>query len=274
MRVRHLPMLIVMPVLVSGWLIAASPVLAAPCDGSTTAIGNGGFEEPVVTADTFTLFPAAEVPPWQTTDGDGEIEIWGTGFLGVPAFAGNAFAEINANTNGTLYQDVLSTPGSTLSWTLAHRARQGDDVMQVLIGDGFAADVNSETGWDFISGDLTDGTADWGTHTGDYVVSAGQTCTRFAFRAVSTGSGSPSIGNFLDAVSFTVTAPPDPPDPPDPGPDATAVVTPPPTDTRATIADAGDPGDGPTAIVAALLVAVTSIVGLTLVLSRTRRPTE
>ena len=89
-----------------------------------------------------TLFPAATVPPWQTTDGAGEIEIWGTGFHGVPAGEGNAFAELNANTAGTLYQDVISTPGATMSWTLLHRAREGDDTMQVLIGDANVADVN------------------------------------------------------------------------------------------------------------------------------------
>ena len=94
-----------------------------------------------------------------------------------------------------------------MSWTLLHRAREGTDVMQVLIGDANAADVNGATGWDFISPDLSDDTTAWGPHTGDFVVPPGQTCTRFAFRTVSTGSGSPSVGNFLDAVSFTVTIP-------------------------------------------------------------------
>ena len=55
----------------------ASPALAAVCDGSTDTLGNGGFESPPVTPNTFTLFPAASVPPWQTTDSFGQIEIWG-----------------------------------------------------------------------------------------------------------------------------------------------------------------------------------------------------
>ena len=38
---------------------------------------------------------------------------------------------------------VVSTPGATMTWTLAHRGRDGDDVMQVLIGDANVADVNS-----------------------------------------------------------------------------------------------------------------------------------
>ena len=184
MRVRRLSIVLFPPALILGSLLGASPVLAAPCDGSTTSLGNGDFETPVVPADTYVLLPAASVPPWQTTDGAGEIELWGTGFLGVPAFEGNAFAELNANTAGTLYQDVVSTSGEVMTWSLAHRGREGDDVMQVLIGDANAADVNGTAGWDYISPDLTDGVDAWGTHTDQFVVPTGQTCTRLAFRAV------------------------------------------------------------------------------------------
>jgi hypothetical protein len=229
------------PVLVFGSFAAAAPVLAAPCDGSADTIGNGGFETPAVTPDTYTLFPAASVPPWQTTDGLGEIEIWGDGFLGVPAAEGNAFAEINANTEATLFQDVSSTPGSTISWTLEHRGRDGDDTMQVLIGDADVADVGGTTGWDYTSPDLTDGNSAWGTHGDDYVVPAGQTCTRFGFRAVSTASGSPSIGNLLDAVASTVTLPAAPTAEPTAG--ETTPPTAPPTDT--VVAVPGPPGGPP-----------------------------
>jgi hypothetical protein len=221
---------------------------------------NGGFETPVVAADTYTLFPAASVPPWQTTDGLGQIEIWGTGFLGVPAAAGNAFAELNANTAGTLYQDVISTPGSTMSWSLLHRAREGDDTMQVLIGDANVADVSGATGWDYISPDLTDGTAAWGAHGADYVVPAGQTCTRLAFRAVSTGCGGPAVGNFLDEVGFTVTLAPDP------EPDPTTQITPPPTDTIATSA----PTDGGAPLAGVAIFVLAALAGLGGLLARTR----
>lgn len=203
----------------------AGPVLAAPCDGSSSSLQNGGFEVPPVPPATFTLFDAVDVPPWQTTDSQGEIEIWGTGFLGVPAAEGAGFAEINANSTGTLYQDVISIPGATMTWTLQHRAREGDDVMRVLIGDATTADVMSDTGWDYFSPDLTDGVSAWGSHTDQYVVPAGQTCTRFGFRAISTGSGSDSVGNFLDDVSFAISIPATPTPPPN--------VTIPPTSTRA-----------------------------------------
>jgi hypothetical protein len=230
MRVRRLVVpLFAVPTLLLGSFAAAAPVLAAPCDTSTDMIGNGGFETPPVSPNTYTLFPAASVPPWQTTDGSGEIEIWGDGFLGVPAAEGNAFAEVNANTDSTLYQDVISTPGATISWSLQHRGRAGDDTMQVLIGDANVADVNGSTGWDYTSPGLTDGNSAWGMHGDDYVVPDGQTCTRFGFRSVSTASGSPSVGNLLDDIVISITLPPEPTPTPTPG--STTQPTAPPTDT-------------------------------------------
>ncbi len=243
----------------------AAPALAAVCDGSTTALGNGGFESPPVAADTFTLFPVASVPPWQTTDT--AIEIWGTGFNGVPAGQGNAFAEINANIAGTLYQDVVTTPGATMSWTLLHRARQGTDVMQVLIGDANAADVTGATGWDSISPNLSDDTTAWGSHGGDYVVPAGQTCTRFAFRAVSTGSGDDSVGNFLDEVGFTVSIPAAPTPTPTQAPAATVTVTIPPTDADV-VPDRGSGSDG---LAGGVFLIASAVAGAVLALARTQR---
>ena len=265
---RPASLLFIVPAIVLGSIVGAGSVHAAVCDGSSTSLGNGGFETPPVPPDTFTLFPAAAVPPWQTTDGLGEIEIWGTGFLGVPAAEGNAFAELNANTAGTLYQDVVTTPGATMSWTLQHRGRGGADVMQVLIGDANVADVNGATGWDYISPDLTDDTSAWGVHAADFVVPAGQTCTRFAFRAVSTGSGSPSVGNFLDAVAFTVTIPA----PPTPGPTAapTAGPTPRITPPNTTTVVATGSSDGGAPLVGAAMVLLAVFAGFGVAFSRTR----
>lgn len=203
----------------------ARPARAA-CGASTT-LQDGGFETPVVAANTYTLFPAASVPPWQTTDSLAQIEIWGTGYLGVPAASGNAFGEINANSPATIYQDVASQPGDTWTWTLAHRGRAGNDTMRVLIGDAAAADLASDSGWNYLSPGLMDGNAAWGTHSDTYVVPPGQTCTRLAFRAVSAASGSPSIGNFLDDVSLAIA----PAATPTPTPTATPTPTPSPTPT-------------------------------------------
>jgi hypothetical protein len=217
-------------------LAAASALLAIPtpalaqavCGVDSDQLGNGGFETPGVAPDSFDLYPEDQVPPWHTTDSGGAIEIWGDTFLGTPAFEGGSFAELNANSAGTLYQDVVSTPGATMTWTLHHRGREGTDTMRVLIGDADAADVNSDTGWDASSGDLADDNTAWGTHSDDYLVPAAQTCTRFAFRAVGSSNGDPSYGNLIDAISFVVTAPAAPTPPPAA---PTQVPTTPPTDT-------------------------------------------
>lgn len=216
------------PLLVASLWTTVGPVLAAPCDGSSSALQNGGFEVPGVPAGTFQLLPAASVPPWLTTDSMNQIEIWGTGFLGVPAPEGANFTELNANTAATIYQDVITNPGDTITWTLLHRARQGTDTMQVLSGDAALADPTNNVGWNYFSSIISDTTAAWGSHTDAFVVPVGQVCTRLGFRAISTGSGGVSIGNFLDAISISVT----------PGPTPTPTATPTPTPTPTATASA------------------------------------
>lgn len=176
--------------------IPASVALAAPvlndCN-STVALTNGSFELPVVPYDSSTMLQDAQVNGWSTTASDRLIEIWRTPFLGVTAAAGNQFAELNATQTSTLYQDVATTPGQALRWELMHRGRAGTDTMQVLMGTPGATLTVAAT--------LSDGLS-WGIHSGIYIVPAGQTTTRFAFKALSTASGDNSVGNFLDAVSF------------------------------------------------------------------------
>lgn len=193
------------------------------CTAVSDALTNGGFETPAAPVGAYEIFDASVVAPWQTTDVANGIELWSDGYEGVPAFEGAQFAELNANSAGTLYQDVTTTPGATMTWTLQHRGRFGDDVMRVLIGDPAVADVDSDAGWDSISADITDGVDAWGAATGTYLVPEGQVCTRFAFRAVSAVGGD-SQGNFLDAVGFEVSIPAGP------TPAPTARPTPPATD--------------------------------------------
>lgn len=223
---------------------AAVPALAGvevPCGTGATSVENGGFETPGVSPETFVTLPADQVPPWRTTDVLGEIELWGDNFNGLPAAEGTTYAELNAYSAGTLYQDIVTSPGATMTWTLQHRGREGEDTMRVLIGDAGTADVTSDEGWDAISDDLVDDTTAWGEHSNSYVVPEGQTCTRFAFRAIGTSSGDASVGNFLDDISFVITIPADPtPTPAAPKP--THKATPPPTDTVETPTRGGGVG--------------------------------
>ncbi|MFE6495255.1 hypothetical protein [Streptomyces sp. NPDC057748] len=162
------------------------------------ALANGSFEEPVVTGveilpDASQTQAAKRVPGWLTTSTDHMIELWHSGFNGVPAAHGSQFAELNARQVATLYQDLPTTPGSKLYWRLYHRGRAGQDTMALDIGaPGSAVEQRR----------FTDGSTAWGYYTGTYTVPASQTLTRFAFRSVSAAGGNQSIGNFLDGVFF------------------------------------------------------------------------
>ncbi|MFF9839092.1 hypothetical protein [Streptomyces sp. NPDC013740] len=162
------------------------------------ALVNGSFEQPAVTDMAFlpdasqTQAPRS-VPGWLTTATDHMIELWHSGFNGVPSAEGEQFAELNANQVSTLYQDLPTTPGSKLYWRLYHRGRQGQDTMALDIGAPGSV-VEQRT--------FTDGNTAWGYYTGTYTVPDGQTTTRFAFRSISAAGGNRGIGNFLDGVFF------------------------------------------------------------------------
>ena len=174
------------------------------------------------TGTFFTQYPSgAGGIVWQTT---GEAKHWKTGSPG-------------------LYQDVLTAPGTTLHWSLAHRARgRGmQDSMALLIAPvdvaaqitNTLAEASSEddnrgllvrqaldrtvqyNGEDvpirsfMVGGEITDGNDQWGVHSGDYTVRAGQYVSRFFFLALSSGKGDRREGNLLDKVWFsTEPAPP------------------------------------------------------------------
>ncbi len=102
---------------------------------------NGSFEYPNV--GNIMEHPTYDcVPYWSTTADDRLIEIvpysnssgWGTQYTsgrvtttiyagGSQTLAGNQYAELNAESYGALYQDVLTAPGSELTWNVSHRAR-------------------------------------------------------------------------------------------------------------------------------------------------------
>ena len=134
------------------------------------------------------------------------------GLTGVPE--GVQCAELNADAAGALYQDVLTTPGSTMNWRLYHCARwtvdrdsstswnnkNAKDTMYVLIMPTNVAETNNVTtqekvneviddiqdGGTKYSGssvvEITDGIA-WTEHSGKYKVPDNQYQTRYFFVA-------------------------------------------------------------------------------------------
>lgn len=194
----------------------AAPVVTAPavvrgapdpasCPDQVSLV-NGGFEQPVVSRGTWASFPDASqsgtpnhVPGWLTTATDHMIELWASppNPANTPPKEGRQLAELNANQVSTLYQEHATTPGMKLYWRLSHRGRLGVDTMALDIGAP-AGLVQQRV--------MSDGTGSWGTYSGTYIVPAGQTTTRFAFRSISAAGGNPTFGNLLDDISFA-TAP-------------------------------------------------------------------
>ncbi|MDY7224169.1 isopeptide-forming domain-containing fimbrial protein [Halalkalibacterium halodurans] len=165
------------------------------------ALINGSFEEPPGQGSRgLFVYTPEEVPGWETTDTWIEIWDYAEGYPsdvnnGPPPVDGDRYAEINAEIDGMLYQDVQTTPGQTIYWRLSHKGLYGVDTMQVRIGQ--VTDNPYDT---VVQTQMSSGNTAWETYTGTYTVPAGQTMTRFGFEAVSTSNGSPGHGNHIDDI--------------------------------------------------------------------------
>ncbi|EYF00148.1 DNRLRE domain-containing protein [Chondromyces apiculatus] len=167
---------------------------AVECNSAALSLANGSFELPDIPDGVYQLIGKAHMPGWETTAPDQVFELWGTGFLGVPAADGGQFAELNANYASTLYQDIATTPGQVYLYRFYHRGRAGNDTLAFSVG---APDAPVQLR------EVTTGTAAWQLVTGTYTVPAGQTVSRFAFASISSAGGNGAVGNFLDGIAFT-----------------------------------------------------------------------
>lgn len=138
---------------------------------------------------------------WKTTAPDNLIEIWNGPNMGVPAYHGINFAELNANYASTLYQDVNGLGDyESINWKFAHRGRYGSDTMRLTITDlGWDQTYGGGNDTVLFQGIFTDDNTEWGLHTGT-ITSIGN-LTRFAFESVSAVGGD-TQGNFIDGCEF------------------------------------------------------------------------
>ena len=135
------------------------------------------------------------VQGWRTTASDQMMEFWPSpNYEGVMAYSGNQFIELNANLVSGVYQDYNTPQPTIFSYGFAHRGRQGTDTCELRAGPPGGPYTVVQT--------VSTGTSAWSYNTGTYTVPEGQTVTRFIFQSVSSVGG-PSVGNFLDAISFT-----------------------------------------------------------------------
>lgn len=172
---------------VEDYKIYITAPLVGPC---TNGFQNPSFEMgPAPT--TYLITSETNLPYWRTTATDKMVEVWKSGYNSVPAYDGNYFVELEANLTGALYQDVYTTPGTTLLWNFAHRGRMGRDTCNLKIGPpGATVQVTK----------VIDNNTAWGVYQGSYIVPANQFITRFEFNALGSFGGNNSIGNFLDDV--------------------------------------------------------------------------
>jgi len=190
------------------WAVAAAAlagltglaVLPSSVHAQQRSIINTSFEQNDPAgpgAPSYAILPASSVPGWQSTTGF--IELWDSGFNGVPAHAGAVFAEMNANEPGALYQNVCFTKGETLGWSFAHRARSGGAATQVA-----NFEIASSTGvvLQLLASQATTVPQGWQVNNGTGVYNGPTGVQRIQFRTTNPGS----IGNFLDAIQIDLAA--------------------------------------------------------------------
>jgi hypothetical protein len=155
---------------------------------SCQLICNGDFEM----TNVMSVSLVSVVPCWSTTASDGLMEVWASGFNGVPSASSGHHMELNATQAATMYQDFPVTFGQVITISFAHRGRAGVDSMQVSLGP--------TTGPFTTLGKYGDGTSAWGFYSVTYTATA-TTTLRLRFTPIYWSGGNVAIGNFLDAVS-------------------------------------------------------------------------
>ena len=143
------------------------------------------------------------------------------------AAEGEQFAELNCDAEGALYQDVLTTPGETLNYKFAHRARgsyqnstsESDSMYVLIMSTKLAQGITTHSQVRNVINNLaaypgatvTKYTSDdqqWSRYAGTYNVPEGsdQYSTRFFFVSGSkdeVASRDNTVGNFLDDIALT-----------------------------------------------------------------------
>ncbi len=75
---------------------------------------------------------------WKTTASDDLMELWNGSKTdnnkNLAAADGNQYAELNADEEATLYQNIQTVPGAVYKWGLSHSGRNDHNTMAVVIG--------------------------------------------------------------------------------------------------------------------------------------------
>ena len=92
------------------------------------------------------------------------IEIWTSGYMGIPAAEGNNFVELNAAEASMIYQNMYLSPGDVIKGSFKHRQRNnGNEQAKWVIEDqnGIEIGVVATT-------TVPQSSFAWRTYTGNY----------------------------------------------------------------------------------------------------------
>lgn len=101
---------------------------------------NGSFEDEQSFTSSYSQLDQSKVPYWNTTAFQGKIELFqsNTGVyikeVKLAPTDRKYAAELNADEESTLYQNVKTSPSSVYEWGLDHGGRNGTDTMALVIG--------------------------------------------------------------------------------------------------------------------------------------------
>ena len=214
---NHFSVTLIAIALISGIFVVPTQTTQAVAlsNCSLSPLVNGNFEVPNdVTGigdfrDDASLETYAGIG-WRTTEPTKKIEFWTR--LSNPVDTGSQFIELNGDNFAGVYQDFVTAPGATLTWSLLHKSRDGFEQMAVRIGPatGSVALPLASNSLLIRQGSLIgNSTSTWATRSGSYVVPAGQTVTRFYLESVSVDDVfndegiTLSRGNHVDNVTLT-----------------------------------------------------------------------
>jgi uncharacterized repeat protein (TIGR01451 family) len=172
---------------------AQGETVTPSCPVVPVALSNDSFESPVVEARERRIIDGSAVTGWIGSGTNGKVTLLASGWTDINAAVGRQFAQLSGSP-ARLSQDVASVPGTSLAWSLSHRAVNGSASMRVLIGSPGSAGKEQAV--------VTDSTT-WTRHGGTYKVPDGQTITRITLLPA---DGSAPDANLVDEVSFGTAA--------------------------------------------------------------------
>jgi hypothetical protein len=109
-----------------------------PAAAQGNMIINGGFENPVIAANTYAKL--LTIPGWTTTNTFGEFEIWSGTFGAIPASEGVQSLEINASiADETVFQTISVTPGILTTLSFDYTGREPDNTFTISLSGGWTA---------------------------------------------------------------------------------------------------------------------------------------